>query len=136
MRRNRKAVVRRKMTASTLECVMVTPETLDDWKLAGRDGDVFAGNIYRAVTGSLHTIRQNVKPPLECVCLDCDEMFSARDMPEAFAVIVPMFPEFGDEMMACAICGICLLRSDLEDAVQIAVRETCPSAHFGQRRLQ
>ena len=122
------------------EVRIVTPLNLDAAiEAATKDHIQSAQLSLLAIGNMLREIerRDSAHDPLKCLCRDCSFAFAKGRKPVAFAVVIPMFPEVGQQMFAHGICIECLGRDDLLQAVELALCELFPlGIHKTGERLQ
>jgi len=118
------------------EFYVITPWNLEGAIAASRQRVSSASWALCAAADTLKEIqrRGDSDDALTCMCLDCDFKFSEQHRPMAFGVIVPMFPETSNVMIAHGICGDCFERDDLEEQILATLREMFPRGNF--RRVE
>jgi hypothetical protein len=118
------------------EFYMITPYNLAG-AIAASDQHVQSASwALRAAADTLKEIKRrgDTEDALGCICLDCPNKFSEQHRPIAFGVIVPMFPESSNVMIAHGICVDCFERPDLEAQIVNTLREMFPHGNF--RRVE
>jgi len=120
---------------------LVTPFNVDAAMRAWKEGhDYSASMAMRAVSHTLKEIirRADAADPFYCFCLDCDHKFSREYKPMAFGVVMPSFPQQGDNtVIAHGICDECFTRHDLKDQILRTLREMFPHGQFREvERMQ
>jgi hypothetical protein len=109
------------------EFYVVTPSMLPGAVKAANEGVASAQMSLMLIERTISQINDH---PISCLCLDCQDKFSSRNMPHAFAVIVPMFPHAGAQSVSCGICHNCFDRPDLEDRILESLRSIWPNGKF------
>jgi hypothetical protein len=109
------------------EFYMVTPPMMPNAIKAAKEGDVSAQMSLKMIKQIIAQIDDH---PLQCLCLDCQEEFTLRNMPVAFAIVVPMFPHAGMDSVACGVCRNCFDRTDLEERITELLRTLWSSGRF------
>jgi hypothetical protein len=109
------------------EFYMVTPPMMPDAIKAAKEGNVSAQMSLMMIQRAIDQIDDH---PLSCLCLDCNDQFTSKNSPAAFAVVVPMFPHAGMDSVACGICHNCVDRSDLEERITESLRTIWPNGYF------
>jgi len=102
--------------------------TREDFGKAMRLGQKFK-DAERIITLANISFRKMHTMPMECLCLDCDALLDDKaNLPEAFALGLPMFPDDTTDAFVCAVCPNCVDRSDLFERMLESLREMCPNA--------
>lgn len=85
-----------------------------------------------AIGGAMNEVikRGKTEHPMICVCCGC--AFNAGQVPKAFGVLLPMFPQEGQYVGAHGICERCADRADLQEQILKTLQEQFPSWQFSK----
>jgi flagellar biosynthesis protein FliP len=105
--------------------------SVENWQQAvskAARGDHDAQQCLEAASKALQEFKRR---GLTCICLDCTTQLTMKNLPLAFAIVIPAFiTEEYSHAVALGVCSKCYQRDDIQEQIMKTMKEMWPACHI------